>query len=429
MINLRKGENVILDVIDYTENNILVGFKWHISDSSEFDIDASAFLLSEDDKIRSNADFIFYNQVTDHNKCISLSVDSDNDNVIRAFNISLSKIPHDIKKIMFVLTIDQAEERHQDFSMVKGVSLSIYDNEKSKEELIRYNVDIENKEVSLMIGSLYLHNNQWKFKTIGQGFNKGLGVIANNYNVHLEQLPQEENQDNTIKNSGLKRKRRTPNQILLENTLCLLKGFENMLPTICDAFEKKLNESNTRMILDKIFIDILGYKMAEIKAEQEIQGRRADYVLAINHKDAIVVEVKKAGMILRKKQVFQATSYGAYSGIQWVLLTNLVEWQVYHVSMQDKVESNLVFSVDLKNNITQEDAEFLILISRYGLSRKNLIEKVWAETNALSETSIISSILTEDVITKIRMAIKRDKGVIVSNDKIQEVLEKILNLN
>ena len=59
------------------------------------------------------------------------------------------------------------------------------------------------------------------------------------------------------------------------------------------------NESNTRMILDRFFIDVLDYDINEVKAEQNIQGRRADYVLSANDSDVIVVEAKKAGMALR----------------------------------------------------------------------------------------------------------------------------------
>jgi len=248
----------------------------------------------------------------------------------------------------------------------------------------------------------------------------------------LPSLPQENNENNITfeaNNEGpLKRKRRSPKQILLENSIYLLQGFKIFLPTIHEAVEKKLNESNSRMILDKIFIDVFGYKMEEVKAEQKIQGRIADYVLAINDVDVMVVEVKKAGMVLREKQIFQATSYGAYSGIRWALLTNLIQWQVYHVSTQDRVEATLVFSVDLSSDVTQQDADLLVLISRFGLNKKNLIEQLWEETNALSEDNIVSSILTEDVITKIRLTIKKDKNIHVENEKIQQVLEKILNL-
>lgn len=429
-MNLKKGENVALDSIKYTENRLLVGLGCGVT-HNEFDIDASAFLLDCNNVVRSNEDFIFYNQLSDENQCIKLNPDCDDKDFTSSFSINLSKISDDVDQIMFVLTIDQAEKRNQNFSMIEDVRLLVFDND--GEKLIKFNLETEHEEVALMVASLYRYQDKWKFKAIGQGFSKGLEAIADQYKVNLNEL--KEKADNVTidvnpnSDSALKRKRKTPNQVLAERSKDLLVGLQQILPTIHDAREKKANESNTRMILDRIFIDVFGYKIDEVKAEQEIQGRRADYVLSTGETDAIVVEVKKIGMVLKDKQIFQATSYGAYSGIRWVLLTNLVQWNVYHVSMGDKVDANLVFSIDLNYGVTQQDADFLVLLSRYGLSRKGLMEKAWAEANALSENSIVSSILTDDVISKIRLVVKRDRGVAVTNEKIQTVLENILNLN
>jgi len=157
--------------------------------------------------------------------------------------------------------------------------------------------------------------------------------------------------------------------------------------------------------------------------------RKADYVLTVGEIDALVVEAKKAGMPLRTKQIFQVTSYGAYSGIKWALLTNLVTWQLYHISTQDKVEADMVFSIDLLPDFNQEDAELLVLISRYGMQRKSLLEKLCNEVRALSHESIIRAILTEDVINKIRLIIRKDTGCNINNDAIQNVLEEILQVN
>ena len=134
-------------------------------------------------------------------------------------------------------------------------------------------------------------------------------------------------------------------------------------------------------------------------------------------------------MVLREKQIFQATSYGAYSGIKWALLTNLETWKLYHIATRDKVEADLVFSIDLLPELSQSDAELLVLISRYGIERKTLLEKLWNEVKALSHENVISAILTEDVINKIRLVIKRDTRCIIDNERIQNVVEEILQVN
>ncbi|HPE73188.1 MAG TPA: type I restriction enzyme HsdR N-terminal domain-containing protein [Candidatus Competibacter sp.] len=112
------------------------------------------------------------------------------------------------------------------------------------------------------------------------------------------------------------------------------------------------NESQSRLLLDRILQDVLGYALSEIKTEQKIQGRAADYVLAPGGIDALVIEAKRLGAPLRDKQIFQATSYAAYAGIRWALLTNIVNWQLYRVATENKVETDLVFAIDLQNGWT-----------------------------------------------------------------------------
>ncbi len=141
------------------------------------------------------------------------------------------------------------------------------------------------------------------------------------------------------------------------------------------------------------------------------------------------LEAKKAGMALRDKQIFQATSYAAYSGIRWALLTNVVEWQLYRVSTQEKVEADLIFSIKLSAAMTQQDIEKLTLLSRAFMGHKNNeLEKLWHECNALSGEAISGILLTDDIISNIRNIIKRDNNCDVTNDQIRVAVEQLLNL-
>jgi hypothetical protein len=179
------------------------------------------------------------------------------------------------------------------------------------------------------------------------------------------------------------------------------------------------------MILDKIFIEALGYSIEELKTEQRIQGRRADYILSVNDVDYIVVEAKKAGMALRDKQVFQATSYGAYSGIKWALLTNLNQWQLYYINSGAKIEPELLFCIDL-NVIRDEDMEMLFKISKNGVLEKGLLEEVREKNRALSQENIISTLFTDDVLEAMRKTINGESSYKVSHQEIQKALESFL---
>jgi len=90
------------------------------------------------------------------------------------------------------------------------------------------------------------------------------------------------------------------------------------------------------------------------------------------------------------------------------------------------VEANLVFSVDLQPDISLDDCARLALISRYGLARKRLLEQHWNEVNALARENVIRAILTEDVINRLRIVIKRDSGCNFDNEQVQQVVEELL---
>lgn len=340
----------------------------------------------------------------------------------------MSKIPTDINKIVFAITIDKTGDNEHNFNMVENAYIRILQSTQTDHEIIRYEIEGASHEVTLIAGEVYRHKDEWKFRAVGQGYSGGLDVMTSAFGINI-------NQDNEAYDNGeeepitLKKGRRSLKLILSEKAHCLRKDLKVFLPQIQSTVDQQANESNTRMILDRIFVDVFGYNIEEVKAEQKIQGRKADYVLTVGEIDALVVEAKKAGMPLRTKQIFQATSYGAYSGIKWALLTNLVTWQLYHISTQDKVEADMVFSIDLLPDFNQEDAELLVLISRYGMQRKSLLEKLCNEVRALSHESVIRAILTEDVINKIRLIIRKDTGCNINNDAIQNVLEEILQVN
>lgn len=196
-----------------------------------------------------------------------------------------------------------------------------------------------------------------------------------------------------------------------------------LLPQIFNAAASNINESSTRLVLDRIFQDILGYTLTEIKTEQKIQGRAADYVLSPDGQDTIVIEAKKAGAPLRQKQIFQATSYAAYSGIQWAILTNLLEWQFYKVSTIEKVDPQLVFIIDLQRGLDDDNAYNFMLISKFGVLRKGLIEKIWLKQVGLKMETLIGAILNDDVISKIRAIIVRETGGNITNEEVKKAIE------
>lgn len=234
----------------------------------------------------------------------------------------------------------------------------------------------------------------------------------------------EDDDDNQVKTDNNVVKRRSPQEVMEEHIDDIKRSVNDFLPELEKALKSNENESGTRLLLDKMLQNILGYKLEDIRTEQRIEGRRADYVLSVKGVDKIIIEVKKIGMPLKNSQIFQATSYGAYSGIKWVILTNALVWQLYHISTGDKIETDLVFSIDLMDGLNDQEADYFYLISTYGLLRKGLLDKLWQKMSALCYDNIINAILTDEVITRIRGILIKQVGSNITNDDVRSTIEE-----
>lgn len=196
------------------------------------------------------------------------------------------------------------------------------------------------------------------------------------------------------------------------------------LPRLNASLHNQDNESDTRLLIDKMLQDILGFRIEDIRTEQRIEGRRADYALQLNDQDALVVEAKRIGMALRENQIFQASAYAAYSGMKWVVLTNALVWQLYHVSTNERVSTELVFTIDLKDGLDDDEAFNFYLISKNGLARKNLLDKVWQKISALCYDNIVEAILTDGVITRIRTTLSKATCCPLKDSEVRQTIEE-----
>ena len=186
-VNLRKGQKIELTKNNPQLKNVIVGLGWQVD--SEIDLDTSAFLLNADNKVSSAEDFIFYNNL----KHTSGAVEHLGDNLIGSnsgdaeqIKINLSKIPANINKIAFTVTVYESEERKQNFRKVKNAYIRIIDTSNNK-ELLRYNLN-ENFsiETAVIVGELYRNNKEWKFNAVGAGFSGGLAALGRNFGLKTE---------------------------------------------------------------------------------------------------------------------------------------------------------------------------------------------------------------------------------------------------
>lgn len=187
-LSLQKGGNLSLSKEAPGLTKILVGLGWdpRSTDGTQFDLDASAFLLNASGKVRGDADFIFYNQLKSPDGSVEHTGDNRDgagDGDDEAIKIDLSRVPVDVEKIAFTVTIHDAVNRRQNFGQVGNSFIRIV-NEANGSEIVRFDLaEDASTETAMIFAELYRHNREWKFRAIGQGYTGGLKALANSYGL------------------------------------------------------------------------------------------------------------------------------------------------------------------------------------------------------------------------------------------------------
>ena len=190
-VSLRKGQKVELTKGNPALKKILIGLGWDTNKYDggfDFDLDEAAFLLGANGKVTSDADFVFYNNL----KHASGAVEHLGDNLTGAgegddeeIKIDLEKVPANIEKIDFTVTIYDADARKQTFGQVSNAYIRVVDDV-TQQELIRYDLGEDfSVETAVVVGEIYRHNGEWKFNAIGSGWSGGLAALGRNYGVNV----------------------------------------------------------------------------------------------------------------------------------------------------------------------------------------------------------------------------------------------------
>jgi len=189
-ISLTKGGNVSLTKEAPGIKNVTLGLGWNprATDGAAFDLDATAFLLGSNEKVRMDSDFIFFNNKKSADGSVvhtgdNLTGEGDGDD--ETLTVDLEKVPADVQKIVFAVTIYQAAERNQNFGQVSNAYIRVINNADSK-EVARYDLSEDSSvETAVIFGELYRNAAEWKFRAVGQGFKGGLGPLAGSFGVNV----------------------------------------------------------------------------------------------------------------------------------------------------------------------------------------------------------------------------------------------------
>ncbi len=190
-INLSKGQKVDLTKGNPSLKSIMVGLGWDVNafdSGGNFDLDASAFMVGANGKCPTEKEFIFYGNLehaTGSVKHMGDNLTGEGEGDDEQIHVDLSKIPANVEKVAFTVTIYDAEVRRQNFGQVSNAFIHIMD-ETTGAELIRYDLGEDfSIETAVVVGELYRHNGEWKFNAIGSGFQGGLAALCGHYGIEV----------------------------------------------------------------------------------------------------------------------------------------------------------------------------------------------------------------------------------------------------
>ena len=189
-ISLQKGGNVNLSKEAPGLSKLIVGLGWdtRATDGTAFDLDGAVFLLNAAGKVRSDADFVFYNNLKSTDGSVTHSGDNTTgagDGDDETVTIDLAQVPADVDKISVCVTIHDAETRRQNFGQVSKAFVRCV-NANGNTEIARYDLSEDGStEAAMVFGEVYRAGTDWKFRATGQGFKGGLGPLAKNYGVNV----------------------------------------------------------------------------------------------------------------------------------------------------------------------------------------------------------------------------------------------------
>ncbi|GGV05523.1 MULTISPECIES: TerD family protein [Streptomycetaceae] len=189
-VSLSKGGNVSLTKEAPGLTAVIVGLGWDVrtTTGTDFDLDASALLCNEGGRVDGDGNFVFFNNL----KSPDGSVEHTGDNLTgegegddEQIKVSLATVPANVAKIVFPVSIYDAENRTQNFGQVRNAFIRVV-NQADNKELARYDLSEDaSTETAMVFGELYRNGAEWKFRAIGQGYASGLRGIAQDFGVNV----------------------------------------------------------------------------------------------------------------------------------------------------------------------------------------------------------------------------------------------------
>jgi tellurium resistance protein TerD len=189
-VSLSKGGNVSLtkEAPGLTAVNVGLGWDARTTSGADFDLDASALLVDQGSKILSDQYFVFFNNLTSPDGSVEHTGDNltgEGEGDDEMIKVNLAAVPAECDKIVFAVSIYDAETRGQSFGQVRNAFIRIV-NQAGGTEIARYDLSEDaSTETAMIFGEVYRNGGEWKFRAVGQGYTNGLAGIARDFGVNV----------------------------------------------------------------------------------------------------------------------------------------------------------------------------------------------------------------------------------------------------
>jgi hypothetical protein len=205
------------------------------------------------------------------------------------------------------------------------------------------------------------------------------------------------------------------------------KPLKRFVPHFIEARKNCLNEADTVLRLCHFFEEVLGYDgMQDISRETQLKHKYVDICLKIDGRIRLLIEAKAADQQLRERHIEQAQAYAAQNNYRWVLVTNGVDWHLYHLTFEEGIDHERAFVVSLENEDSLDEAAQKLSLLHKQSVKKGELDNFWEKTIALCADSIGKVLFSEDVLRLIRREIRRDKGILIDTEDLAKSIHEML---
>lgn len=210
-----------------------------------------------------------------------------------------------------------------------------------------------------------------------------------------------------------------------------LKDLKEKLKTYKRKYLRKefseIDESGTRIMTNSFLTDVLGYKeLEEIKTEYRIRGEYADYVVQLRRKKHFVVEVKAIQLDLHDKHLRQSLNYAANEGIDWILLLNGRQVELYRVNFGKPISSTLIYALDLLDKDDFKKCTSMLWYITKKAVEKGELEEFWKRSDALQIENLAKLLYSEEIVKRLRSDLKQETGIYFQIEDVATSLHDLI---